>query len=263
MREKEFIRLVNQEIDGVNSEKDRARLKKYLVQHPEAQEYQKDLAALARTLQRAEKVVPPRYLKQRILNATNLVKPTEEEPRKTAPFLRQLLPNAQPLKYAYTFSFGLVAGILLFLAFFAQDSTPVEPNDLHGTMLYNESSRTFEVGEQINLASDAVQGTISTTYTRDIGTVEVALNSQKEAQLVLHYESDLAFQAFRQTGEGKHEIASVPGEIRVTCSGEGKFKFVFEKKGEATKPLQLSVTSEGEVIHQGPLSLQRENRNLE
>lgn len=256
MKEKEFVELVNKEIDGTLADKERTKLKKYLERNTKAQQEYDDFLALARVLGRVEKATPPPHLKQQILNTVNLTKPAAVESRKSRPFLRQLLPNAQPLKYAYTFAFGVVAGMLLFLAFSVSDRTPKRIDDMRGTLLSEESARSLEAGEQITLREVDLEGTVSTRTSRDVGLVEVELNSRKEAQLLIHFEGDVAFQAFRQTGTGKHEIASISGEVRITTSGTSKFTFVFEKKQDDTQPLQLTITSENRTIYNAPLSLQ-------
>lgn len=255
MRKTELMDLMQREIDGENSEKETTRLKRYLGKNPEAKQEFDELIFLSQSLLNVPQAVPPRNLKPMIFNALQLGDRSAPHIEKERSWFRSLLPSAQPLKYVYTFSFGLVAGMFLFLVLSANEGAPVQPDDLRGTLLSDQEFQALQPGGSVPLTLTSGFATVSTRYSPMIGVVQIDVTSTHDLQLELQYDKTLSFQAFRQTGGAEQTLSTAPGKINVTNVVGGRLMFIFEKKIETSEPIQLSLYQQEERLHQLALSL--------
>jgi hypothetical protein len=116
MIEERFIELMNGEIDGANSREESLELKRYLDTLPEAKRYYEDLKAVTQMFDQAEELTPPPYLRKTIL--TSIFEREGEEERKSV--FTSVLAGIRltfSRQYAYSFTAGIIAGILLFAIF--------------------------------------------------------------------------------------------------------------------------------------------------
>src|SRR5512145_1286032 len=116
MNDEKLLALMHGELDGVNSPRERARLKSYLAANPEAQKLYNELAAMSALLQKVKPVEPPPHLQNAIMNTLPRRRPAKARPALLTQ-VRNWFATGFEFKYALVFACGAIAGVALLTLF--------------------------------------------------------------------------------------------------------------------------------------------------
>ncbi len=136
MIDKQYIELMNKEIDGLLSVPESEELKNYLNQNKEAEKYFAELKVSVELLSRLPDEEPGRNLKQFILNSIDKNKYSFNKPAKIkifSPFQKFLKP-----RFTFALAAGILIGIVLYPLLFTVQNNKMK-NNLSGTMGVNEN----------------------------------------------------------------------------------------------------------------------------
>jgi len=254
MLEKKVLDLLNQELDGVNSDKEHEAVRRILARKPEARKYLEDLQEMSLQFRRVKDVPPPPHLKARIINALPYSKrPVPARSSSVSSFLHELRYNLR-YRYAYTFAGGAVAGILLFVMLTGQ---PTDSNNLTGTMAPNGHELIVESRTPIDLAE--ARGTIGLKQFESSLIAELDLQVPQEADIVLNFDpKQIQFDSFKPMTESQGTLVVLEGQLRLTVSGQQKYQFSFTGSADPTAPLSVRIFARGILLSEYSLSLNRQ-----
>lgn len=255
MIEARHLELIHGEIDGCNSEAERAALREVLDGNPEAERLLRELTRMAQVLDRVEDLDPPASLKANILAR---IGPRAGTVR---PGLRHLLrpPRLRWLRYAYLAAGGLVLGFLLHHLAFDHGSRDLLPW-LTGTMARTEAATT--TGGPWTIDLEAVRGTVHLVRHDSLTGVLVDLTAQRPVEIVLEYDGNEAgFRGFVQEPNSP-VVALHQQQDRVIVEGAGAhhYTILMQHRGKAATAVRLTAYAAGDLLYEGSLPLTQPGR---
>jgi hypothetical protein len=256
-----LVELINKEIDGINSRADSAKLKEYLAENREAKDLYNDLVRVSTLLKTVDEVEVPRSLRASILNTIDSSRYAVRERRNPLRSVIDLLPQRVSLRYAFVFSFGLVVGLVIYALFVDMNKdASIDISKLHGTMVLNRASESFETADNVEINLDKVHGTVTTKHARGLLSIEVNLQSQQEIETLLEFDpSAISFTSFEQPDNAKNNVNIRENSLRLTGSGDNKCLLMFNDKAPAATSVNLKIFSSGTLVYEKVLSTRRKS----
>lgn len=249
MLDKKQVDLINQEVDGTNTEKEKAAVRKLLEKSADARILIQELNSLKTFFKELKPLDPPSYLKHHILNA--LPRDTSSvRPSRFGSWLDTLLPNTR-YRFIYAFAGGTVVGILLFAFFvgFPKDSSDF--SNVYGTIGSDDSSARFEAEVTSSLALPEVRGSIRTKYSPYLVISELSLDSSGDIDLVLTFDrSKLKFDGFRQTNSSQSYVEIQDGMLKWTNKGQNTYNIIFVNESRGRPAITAKLLSLGNTVYE-------------
>jgi anti-sigma-K factor RskA len=230
-----YIRLMNEEIDGVISEENARKLAAFVMSDPEARRYYEDLRETVRALGEAGEVEPPPELRERIFDAVygqsggQTVQPVAAEHS----FWRSFVP---------AFAAGVAAGLIIFAAIRPlTDRSPKEPG-------YEATIGAVEGGGGAAERFDAygVKGSVLPVFERGSITVTMSMASDTEASILFDLGDGVSFESIR-SNEGADYQMEVDGKSLLLVHG-GDAEFIIRFRSADTPALDLRIFAGGKTV---------------
>ena len=251
MLKKNIIDLLNQELDGTNTRRGSATVKRLLQKNAEARQYFSDLQSVAAMIKQVPTVEPPAHLKKKIFAALHF-----PEPQGTTPARKRLFDgffSGLSFRTAYTFAGGAVAGILLFVLF---TNIPPDSDSMAGTMAPNHAAAVASANADVNL--DQIRGTIAATQTGSKMTADLNLDCRQEIDVVLNYnEHELKVESFHPEDNSRSIITLLEGQARLTLTGPNRCSVSFQNTSDSTPSLTVNLFSRGVLLSSYDLALKQ------
>jgi hypothetical protein len=247
MIDEKYLELVNKEIDGEITPKEKERLEKYIEENPELKQLYIDMIKTSDLLDEVEEMEPSINLKKSIINSLdpNLHKKAEKESVVNR-ILNIFLPHPK-YRVAFAFVLGLFVGFLVLNTFFYKQQT-LEISDLYGTIGLNENSN-YENLENFPVQSPDINGAINIKRKDDVLFLEMALKSHKEYDLLVRFNPEnLYFIEFIPHSKNEFVISNQDNYLQTTCLGDNKFIFSFLLLNKELSDLHIELLSEGSKI---------------
>lgn len=257
MLNKEFIELINQEIDGENSIEESTRLKTYLAQNSEASAYYEDQAKLSEILARIENVDPPTNLKKNILNSLSSQRYAKRETRNIWQTVLQVLNKKFNHRYALAFSAGLAVGLLVFvLVNNLGKSIRLNVNDLTGTILLRDVSDKLKAIDQLEFQGESSRASLMLKSANDLVLIESQVESDSPIELLFEFDQeDLSFVGVRQSDDSAHFVIQI-GRITLTHDGSNQYWIVFRKRGSVATTVRFRIIKNSVLLFEKNLSFE-------
>ncbi len=268
MIEEKYIELINQEIDGVNSPRETAKLKDYLAASAEARQLYDELVTAANMLRQVKPREPSVNLKRRVLGSIHQQRYAVKKQRVAWSNFREFIrstfvaPSYQ-LKYAYAFAVGLMAGLFIYALLSGSQSTTIDNADLYGTMIRRAPAGSFTMADSmvVNLgvghASMLVKSSPSTVI------AELSLSTSQEVKIQLEFdENTLAFSAISQVNSQAGNAISVNEHlITLNNRGENEFSIIFANKSFVASTLHLKLFHAETLLYETTLTTAKEPKS--
>ena len=250
MLKKNIIDLLNQELDGTNTRRNSATVKRLLQKNAEARQYFSDLQSVAAMIKQVPTVEPPAHLKKKIFAALHF----PELQQAASPARKRLLDgffSGFSFRTAYTFAGGAVAGILLFVLF---TNIPPDSDSMVGTMAPNHTAAVAST----NVSLDQVTGSIVATETGSTLTADLNLDCRQEIDVVLNFdEHQLKVEAFHPEDNSRSTITLLEGQARLTLTGPNRCSVSFQNTTDSTPSLTAKLFSRGVLLSSYDLALKQ------
>jgi hypothetical protein len=253
-----LMELVHGQIDGANTSDESAELEALLDGDREAQVLFDDLTTVAGMLNGIEAREPPARLRQAILEALPKGRPADPPRGERFDPLKALFGamRARPgFAFAYTFSFGLVVGLVGF-SIFANTSQPLpaDPSALQGALVAQNVTPDLPVVDEASVDVAGVAGTVRVREGQDLVVVELALDASGTVEARLTFDREgFSLRAYSRTSDGPGpRLATEAGSLRLTTSGGNTHIFVLNDHASATS-LELVLLADDEVLFQRTL----------
>ena len=250
--------LIHAEIDGINSESERARLKDLLAGDAAAREYFARMQRLFETLASVEDLDPPADLRQDIMRSVHAAKTRTEAGIRLR--LRALWPEGRSLlRYGYAFAAGAILGIagLQWYVMGTAGVLPVALSEVAGTMTPLGAPEGSVVLKRIPLDLDDLTGTIF--LLRSTGGLALVLDvhtigETSPVRVALGFDpAEVGFTGFSQADGQVRGFSAESGQIALEMLGHHQLTVQLETRKRTGSELRLQFTVAGAPV--GSLSL--------
>lgn len=263
MIEPKFIELMNLELDGAISERDRAALHEILSGNPEAAEYYEGLRATFATISTVEPADPPAELLKRTLEAIPFARRHGRETTQGELTSRLQRWFAMPrLRYAAVFAVGIAFGIVAYATVdygtWLQGGK-LDTSDFVGTMKHGTTSTRFEQTASLDVELDPVRGAIKLHESGDILLADVALDATGKIEWAFQFDpKDMSLYGHRSDDGGAGDLVAGPAQVRVRQTGETRYLLFFNRKGDTVPPLLVKIYSADRLLLERTLAPARD-----
>lgn len=243
MRDDEFDRLVNDELDGVATPEQKAELARRLAEAESARARYHEIQTVFGMLDRIESVDPPPSLRGNVLRAVESRARTRSERAGWRGLIQAGFGKRPGLGLGYAFAVGAVVGaFILAVGSGLFDRAGLRGSDLQGAMLAPAGSRV----DTIHLAAKGVQvsGEMWTTA-RDLA---VRLEVQSVGPFEAHVKFDPEVYApisFRRVEPSGGRFDLEPGQLRVSDQGSARLELRLRSLSSSRPPLSVWVGTSG------------------
>jgi hypothetical protein len=234
----EHLELIHQEIDGVNSDAESARLREHFKKEPEAEQLHADLSQLNDVLARVEDVAPPEGLRRELLESV-----TARRRDGVATFRQPPHRGSLVLRYGYFLAAGLLLGVGIHAWWVGRDVAPRLPG-VSGTM-----APPATLVEEVRIGADAVQGFIRVLPWESGYQVELQLDATRPVEVALGYEpGSLGLAGFTRAGGEFLPLAANEGRVEWTHDGANGYTLQLLAKNTEGSSLTVEFSEAGQRI---------------
>lgn len=248
MIDKDYIELINKEIDGVISAEESVKLKDYLEKNPDAQKCYDDYVKLSKMLQQVNAVEPPSNLKKIILNSIRWNKYGIKERKRLFQPLIDALNVKVKHNLAYSFAAGLIVGVFIFalLSHSLNKDTFLDNSELTGTLLLTGAIQDFQTAGKIE---DERFGAVEVKFAKNIVLAEIDIAIHQEVKMVIQFDkSDITFAGFRQLHNLANNLEINDDSVILTSKDTTKLLVVFNDKSQTASPMTFKIYSDALVL---------------
>ena len=228
-----YIRLMNEEIDGVISKKNAGKLRTYIESSSDAKRYYEDLRETVRAMDNTMEVDPPPELRQRIFESV-YGRSGDGAPARVA------RPRFAWRTFVPTFAAGLAAGLILFALIWPITGEGPGTGD-HGATLgaVDESN-----GERFD--AYGVKGSVLPLFESGSLTLTVKISCETDASVLLDFEEGASFESIR-SNEGAAYQMEVDGKSLLLVH-QGESEYVIRFRSADTAAVELRVFTDGKTV---------------
>lgn len=272
MTEGKYEDLMNREIDGETTERERAELEAYLAQNPQAQADREDLGTLVSMFERVRDIEPPPDLRTDIVAAVRQQAEAKAAAAASGARSRASRPGRTPdaatateaesgwaafigafrrrlaLPSPYAFAGGVAVGALVFVVFAASFTSLFRVDEalVPGAVVPASELAVYETLDEQSLRLDGVHATVSTKIYGDRLLVELHLESQVPVRVsVTPSAGRMVPVAFRQIDPMHGQVALDDAQMVITHEGTNEYYLVLS--GHAVEAMPLVVHAQAGV----------------
>jgi hypothetical protein len=233
--DQEYIRMMNEEIDGVISAGDAKKLASYVRSDPEAGRYYAELRTTVMAIDNTVEVEAPPELRERIFESV-FGRSREEAAEKISErrtFWRSFVP---------IFAAGVAAGFILFAAIRQlPDRSHEEPG--YGATI-GAAQRENQAAERFD--AFGVKGSVLPEFESGSVTVTIEIVSDPDASILLEFEEGTSFESIRSTEGAAYQMEVDEKSLLVVHQGEAEYILRFRSGGPAQ--LVIRINSGGQTV---------------
>lgn len=186
MISKEYIELINKDVDKIISPAEKEKLQKYMINNPEARNYYDDLQLLSAYMEKIPEKTPPNGLIQRITNSINFNK--YQRKTKTADIHLSVFNKLRLLAPRFGYMFiGMFIGFFIF-ALVSNDAS-LNEDDVKGTI--GIENKKFQNVKTLEIKNKDISGTVTLMRSGDTFWFDIELNSVNPFRLNINYQDEV------------------------------------------------------------------------
>ena len=251
MIDKKIIELIHKEIDGIITPEEKARLRKYLSQNPQAQRVYEGQVHTAELLHQIPSIDPPEDLKKRIMNTIDLNRYTAA---------RTKMPSWRPSrawsfrinpKLAFSLGLGFILGIFVFamLLNVSTDDFRMRSKDFIGTIGLHGKNRFQQVDKAI-ITLPNIQGRLTLLQADDHIGLDVRLHSRELFELLVRWPADqIEFQGFQPNDKIKTTFENGDDYIKTSNATEAQHVLYLRRTTSESVFIDVTLLQRGVVQH--------------
>ena len=233
--DKKYIRMMNEEIDGVISDSDAESLDEYVRSDPEAARYYEELQAAVRAIDETGEVEPPPGLRERIFDSVygRNGRVAVTRPSEGHAFWRSFVP---------IFAAGVAAGFILFAAIRQL------PGRSHEEPGHGATIGAVQNGDAAAERFDAhgVSGSVLPEFESGSLTVTIQITSDVDASILLEFEEGSSFESIRSTEGAAYQMEVDDKSLLLVHQGGAEYIVRFRSAGPTQ--LVMRIFSDGQTI---------------
>ena len=243
MIDEKYIELINKDIDKEITRKEKTLLESYLKSNPEARNLYDELVISENLLDKLPDNDPSVNLKKQILNSLDKNKYSRANKYSTfRTFIHKTIFQTR-YKIAFTFTLGLLAGLLFYSLLFNNQSTE-NHNNIYGTIGINS-----EVIKSIPVEASNIGGKLDIKWINNNLGLDFSLNSPEQYNLALKFNPDKTkFDNISFYGKNKIKLDSEDNILKLSESGNHNYMLLFSLNEEMTVNFNLQISRGGNII---------------
>ncbi len=244
MIDPKYIELINRDLDGELTERERRALEAYLASNPEARTYSDEIHKLSEMLDKVERLEPHPNLKKKILNSVSTKRVERRE--KSWNWLPQFHLRLN-FRLVFSFAAGVVAGLFLFAII--NPLQPVKQVDLVGTIGLEQTAGAMRVMDRSEIRQGDLRATLSTLVNGKLALVEMQLNTSVASDVVVTFEpSKLAPHGLTHVQRFEGPVQFGTGVVRFQHRGGNRYRLWFKVESPEESRVRVSMTTSGEHL---------------
>lgn len=239
MIDKKYLGLINKDLDNIISEREKKALQKFLGENPDARNYYDNIKKTEELLDSIHEREPSAELEYKILNSIDYNRYASKSKRM---HLFDIILSALKAKWAFSFSFGIVAGIILLaliLSITSRVNTSLE-EDVYGTIgiTSTEVSRSISAETpDYSFKIDVLK--VKAKDEQNHFAFNVDLTASDDYILEMNYNAgNVLFENLSSVNSEKINFESSPGIIRIHPSKSNRFSLMLAVKNS---PEEISI----------------------
>ena len=243
MIDDKYIELMNLEIDGAISEKEREELERYLESDSEALEYFNGLKSTASLLDESEQIEPPAALPETIIESN-----FEKYDSADHVCLSSDRGSRRAFRWRPVFAFaaGIIAGLFLFAsALLFVMRGPAGDEGLYGTIA---ALRDLPTERYISIDGPGIDGGIRTMRSGEAIFADLTVTSRDEVTVQVAYGEGYSFDGLRNARPSNPRISIYEKGLEIVCTGECEYIIALNIRGGTASPIEVTITSDGAVL---------------
>ncbi|MFZ0453249.1 MAG: hypothetical protein WCE54_18405 [Ignavibacteriaceae bacterium] len=242
MIEEKYIELINKDIDKEITQKEKTLLELYLKSNPEAQNLYDEYVKSENLLEKLPDNDPSVNLKIQILNSIDKNKYSRVKKNSLFRIFIHRTIFQTRYKIAFTFTLGLLAGLLIYSLLFNNQTT--KHNNIYGTIGINS-----EVIKSIPVEASNIGGKLDIKWINNNLGLDFSLNSPEQYNLALKFNPDKTkFDNISFYGKNKIKLDSEENILKISESGNHNYMLLFSLKAEMTVNFNLQISRGGNII---------------
>ena len=216
-----YIDLINAEIDGVISDRDQARLDKFVAGNEEARALRDELRSLRDDLGAIEPLAPPPDIRHAVMREIRSESTSGEHG--VSDFLANVF-GLPFVRYGVSFAAGVLVAVMILSSDQASRHAFNDVTDLVGTMSDIEIGGTFSRADSMDLTLNELAGTVSLNASGPLMVLDFDLASEDPVEIVATFDDrDIWFNGFAQLESQGTSVASARGSVTVRMEGQRRY----------------------------------------
>ncbi len=242
-------RLINQEMDGVLSEQQRAELERKLANNPEARAYQSDMQRLAGALSEVHQEAPPPHFKKTVMNRVRARSGARPQKTTLAKFTSKLIKNFDR-RIGAAFAFGCAFALLLLVLI--NGNTGIDMSDpdsqMVGTLRSLRSLAPQTSGQTVDLDSDGGTARLQVSSNPDLSLLTITFQRDSRLEVKIEFSpQDLEVIGLQRELGAIGEIAIADtGRITISAS-QGSYEVILRRMTMGLASVR--ITTQGRETH--------------
>jgi hypothetical protein len=255
MIDERYIELINQELDGFNTEAESQELEQYLSGSIEALQYYDELLRAAIALKRVEEVEPPSFLKTHILNSVKALPVPVRSGIKWINSALDIFRQRPAARYAVVFASGLCVGILLLvLGDSSRKDDVTDPLKVSGSMVLPREISRLQKIDSVAVDGSGFRSIFKTLRGNGTITVECIVGASDNLRVELSADLDeLKFVGVNRLGGTDNDVMATGGRVIFTGTKSEHGLITFADVASPQQPIEVRIYKAGSVI--GSVSL--------
>ena len=252
MLDKPLTDLINRKIDGALTSEEEVRLAERLAADPDAKSLLDDLSHQGILVQRMAEVETPPSLKPSIMRT--IARPALRTGQiRIADAFAQVFSTRRRVQYAFAFSGGVVAGMLILAVGLGILRVGThEESDAAGTSLIESTIPGFTPIEERKISFGELQGKISTASGRGEHQITLQLQGPEDTRVLLALQPEtVSVAGIERLDGGPGDYTILPGGIEL----RGRMAYRLVLRGAAS--FRVTVSSAGKNAYDGEFLLER------
>ena len=244
--DKRIAELIQAEVDGELTARDRETLEEALRSDPQAQEFMDEMQLVAKLMNELPDVEPPQRLRRNILDSIEL------------PSSSAIIKG--PASWFKPSSYGLAMAAGVLIAVGVDKITPDKQanlNNLVGTMVNRTADLIQDPSSELDIENDNVNGQIKLKNMNEAWVIQFDLYSQDSIEVAVNLAgSSLSFGGFADEDSSIDHFEVSEGKVRLMNQGDHQFVLFLrnQPKGEGVRQeIGVEVSHLGETIYSGSL----------
>ena len=244
--DQKYTDLINADIDGELSAAESAELQAYLAQDDEGRTLHKELSSLCSTLDAAEPLDPPPYLRHAIMGS---LQPTRAKPESPS-FLRTLFATPA-LTYAATFA----AGVFLTLSLVNSGQLSNQAfDDVTGLVGTVADPIHADLESSVAVDEPQIAGTVALRSIGSILILDFDLVAANPIEIEADYDDrTMWFNGFAQLESNGTTVSADAGRVMVRMDGKRRYAVYLHNEDGLETTVSLRFVADGKVVHEASL----------
>ncbi len=264
MTEKKYIELINKEVDGLISEKEKHQLHEYLEKDLQAKNLYQETTNTSELLKQVIEVEPSPNLKKRILNSIELKSYAPEYTKKSVrSSISEWFTNLNP-RSVYAFAAGVIIGLIIYSVFLTNmvQEQSMNNSNFYGTIGIPENANIRQQ-DQISLNFPDVKGTVGFYKFDNIVWFEIDIINSDRCMMAFKFEpTKIIFDSFKPLNHSNNSVRNEKNKVTIAVNENSHFLLMFKQNSTENTRIDLEIVQTAEDPFTYKFQLNSEDNNL-